>query len=314
MLISRRSRPRSEIHINAAAPSGLPTFFLSHGAGPWPWMGDNVFGLDHSHLRASIEQIPQEVGTTPAAVLVISGHWEADEFTVQTNPRPPMLYDYGGFPEFTYRIRYPAPGSPAVAARVTALLGEAGVPVEADPDRGYSHGTFAPMHVAWPAAAVPVLELSIKSSYDVGEHLAVGRALAPLRHEGVLIIGSGSSFHNLRPIDPRLAARTARQWDDWLTAAVTGAPEQRSALLQQWRRAPGAGLAHPREDHLLPLMVAAAAAETEPAYRTYHEDSFGGVAVSGYRFGGPHAVPLDYAPQWTRIAAERSERARTRHR
>ena len=273
--------------MHATPPLELPTYFLSHGAGPWPWMGDNVFGLDHSHLRTSIEQIPQEVGTAPTTVLVISGEWEADEFTVQTNPHPPMLYDYGGFPEFTYRIRYPAAGSPAVAARITTLLGEAGIRVDADPHRGYSHGTFSPMHIAWPDADLPVLELSIKASYDVDEHLAVGRALAPLRREGVLIIGSGSSYHNLRPTDPHLAARASRQWDDWLTAAVTGAPEQRSGLLQQWHRAPAARVAHPREDHLLPLMVVAGAAGTEPGHRTYHEDSFGGVAVSGYRFGNP---------------------------
>ncbi len=174
----------------------LPTYFISHGGGPWPWIKDLLPG-DASILEASLQDMPGQVGTTPRAVLVVSGHWEAPEFTVQTHPNPPMFYDYGGFPEFTYHIQYPAPGSPEVAARVGQLLEATGIPVRADGARGFDHGVFAPLYVMYPNAEVPVLQLSLKRGYDPSTHLAVGRALAPLRDEGVLIVGSGLSYHNL---------------------------------------------------------------------------------------------------------------------
>ena len=137
-------------------PNRLPTYFISHGGGLWPWIKDQM-PWDMSVLEASLQSMPAEIGLTPKAVLVISGHWEATEFTVQTNPQPPMVYDYGGFPEFTYHITYPAPGSPEVAARTEQLLSGAGIPVRRDPNRGFDHGVFAPLVVAWPDADVPVL-------------------------------------------------------------------------------------------------------------------------------------------------------------
>src|SRR5690606_28991342 len=124
----------------------------------------------------------------------------------------------GGFPEHTYSIHYDAPGSPAVARRVLELLREAGMPAHLDAERGYDHGTFVPLYAMYPEADIPVLQLSLCSGYDPGFHLAVGQALAPLRKEGVLIIGSGLSWHNLRQMGP--AAREAsRAFDDWLTQA-----------------------------------------------------------------------------------------------
>lgn len=174
----------------------MPTYFLSHGGGPWPWlagpMRDNM-----AELEKSLQRLPHELPAAPTAILMISGHWEAPTFTVQTNPNPPMVYDYGGFPEHTYRITYPAPGSPALAARVVELLRAAAISVAEDPARGYDHGMFAPLAVAWPDADVPVVQLSMQRGYDPEAHLAVGRALAPLRDEGVLILGSGLSYHNL---------------------------------------------------------------------------------------------------------------------
>jgi aromatic ring-opening dioxygenase catalytic subunit (LigB family) len=219
-------------------------------------------------------------------VLVISGHWEAPEFTVQTHPHPGMVYDYGGFPEFTYRIQYPAPGSPEVAERVTELLDAADIPVRRDPQRGYDHGTFAPLYVMWPHADVPIVQLSLRSGYDPAAHLAAGRALAPLRDEGVLILGSGFSFHNLRLFGGGALAQS-QEFDAWLTAAATDDDaERRVASLLDWERAPHARLAHPAEDHLVPLMVAVGAAEREAGVRVYHEPAFGGaIASSSYRFG-----------------------------
>ena len=263
----------------------LPTYFISHGGGPWPWIKDQM-PFDMSILERSLQAMPVEIATTPKAVLVVSGHWETPEFTVQSNPHPPMVYDYGGFPEFTYSIQYPAPGSPEVAARVEELLQGAGIPVREDADRGYDHGVFAPLYVMWPDADVSVLQLSIKHGYDPDDHLAVGRALAPLRDEGVLIVGSGLSFHNLGLIGPG-ARIPSREFDEWLTATVVqDDPAARTEGLRHWDEAPSARIVHPAEDHLIPLMVAVGAAEDEAAVRTYHESDWaGGVSASSYRFG-----------------------------
>ena len=263
----------------------LPTYFISHGGGPWPWMKEQMGGA-YDQLEASLARMPAEIGVTPRAVLMVSAHWEAPRFTVQTHPNPPMLYDYGGFPEFTYHVQYAAPGAPAVAARVRALLAGAGIDSAEDPARGFDHGMFAPMAVIWPQADVPVVQLSLRQGLDPAEHLALGRALAPLRDEGILVVGSGLSYHNLRAFGPAARAPSAA-FDAWLgeTLALADA-SARSAALAAWERAPAARLAHPREEHLLPLMVALGAAEGEAATRVYHErDFFGGITVSSWRLG-----------------------------
>jgi len=263
----------------------LPTYFISHGGGPWPWMKEQMGGA-YDRLEAALAGMPADIGRTPRAVLLVSAHWEAPRFTVQTSPAPGMLYDYGGFPDFTYHINYPAPGAPDVAVRVRELLERAGIASGEDAARGFDHGMFAPMAVIYPRADVPVLQLSLKTGLAPAEHLALGRALAPLRDEGVLIVGSGLSYHNLRAFGPAAKAPSAA-FDAWLesTLAIADAAT-RSATLAAWERAPAARLAHPREEHLLPMMVALGAAEDEVATRVYHErDFFGGITVSSYRLG-----------------------------
>lgn len=262
----------------------LPTYFISHGGGPWPWL-DGPFRRQFDHLDASLKDIVREVGDKPRAVLVVTGHWEEDRFTVQSSPAPGMIYDYGGFPEHTYRIQYKAPGDPGVARRVKELLEQAGIAAAEDPQRGFDHGTFTPLYSMYPEADVPVVQLSIKRGYDPEEHLAVGRALAPLRDEGVLIVGSGLSYHNLRAFGA--AARAPSEaFDGWLHAAMNAEPQARSQQLREWSKAPAARIAHPQEDHFIPLLVAAGAAEDEAAHRVYHEQGFmGGVTASSYRFG-----------------------------
>ena len=177
----------------------LPTYFISHGGGPWPYMKAEMGGA-YDRLEASLQQMPKQIGTTPKAVLMISGHWEEREFTVMATKQPPMIYDYSGFPEHTYHVRYAAPGSPATAERVRGLLEGAGIAVRVDTERGFDHGTFSPLAVIYPDADVPVLQLSLKVGYDPAQHIFAGRALAPLRDEGVLIVGSGLSYHNLRAV------------------------------------------------------------------------------------------------------------------
>jgi len=263
----------------------LPTYFISHGGGPWPWLTAEMPGV-YDKLAASLRATARELGATPRAVLAVSGHWEEDEFTVMSGAEPPMVYDYSGFPAHTYRVEYPAPGSPEVARRVVELLSRAGITAREDASRGFDHGVFAPLYVAYPEADVPVVQLSIRRGYDPEAHLAAGRALAPLREEGILVLGSGLSYHNLRQFGPGARA-ASKEFDDWLTEAVcASAGEERNQKLRRWSEAPSARAAHPREDHLIPLLVAAGAAERETGGRVYHEDSFfGGISVSSYRFG-----------------------------
>ena len=261
----------------------LPTYFISHGGGPWPWLRQEMPGYEN--LEASLQAIPQEIGMIPKAILVISGHWEEQNFTVMSSAAPPMIYDYFGFPEHTYHIKYSAPGSPSVASRVQELIQQAGFQIHSDPLRGFDHGVFAPLFVAYPEANVPILQLSLRADYDPAAHLAVGRAIAPLRKEGVLIIGSGLSYHNLGRLG--VAGKIpSHQFDEWLTKVIQSSPESRNLSLLNWSQAPSARIAHPREDHLVPLFVAVGAAELEGGGRIYHEDAFfGGVAVSSFRFG-----------------------------
>jgi aromatic ring-opening dioxygenase catalytic subunit (LigB family) len=261
----------------------LPTYFISHGGGPWPWMPEMAPAMQI--LAASLSDIPRQLGQTPKAVLMVTAHWEARAFTLGSSPTPGMVYDYGGFPPHTYEVVYPAPGAPALAQRVQGLLEEAGLPVAMDAQRGYDHGTFVPLAVMFPDADVPVLQMSLRTGLDPAQHLALGRALAPLRDEGVLIVGSGLSYHNLRAFG-RAGQAPSQAFDAWLQAALAGNPAERTQHLLEWERAPAARLCHPREEHLLPLMVAVGAAEADTAACVYHEDAiFGGVTASSFRFG-----------------------------
>ncbi|MBU1361924.1 MAG: dioxygenase [Gammaproteobacteria bacterium] len=262
----------------------LPTYFISHGGGPWPWMKKEM-GPVYDRLEASLVDMPRQVGRPPRAVLMISAHWEAPAFTAMANPRPPMIYDYGGFPEHTYHVRYEAPGAPELARRVADLVASAGLPSDIDAERGFDHGLFSPMAAIYPKADVPVLQLSLRTGLDPAEHIALGRALAPLRNEDVLIVGSGLSYHNLRNFGPN-AREPSRAFDAWLQDTVLDASAERVERLLQWSSAPAARIAHPREEHLLPLMVAVGAAGDAAGERIYHEDDFmGGIAVSSFRFG-----------------------------
>jgi aromatic ring-opening dioxygenase catalytic subunit (LigB family) len=244
------------------------------------------FGAAFNQLEESLKDIPRQIGVNPKAILVISGHWEEDAFTVMASPRPPMVYDYSGFPEHTYHVKYSAPGSPELAKRVQSLIAQAGFDARLDLERGFDHGTFAPLVVMYPKADVPIIQLSLRNGYDPEEHLKIGRALAPLRDEGVLIVGSGLTYHNLRRFDASAKA-ISKGFDDWLyESMMASTPNERSNRLKQWEQAPFARLAHPQEDHLIPLMVAVGAAESEKATRVYFESDFmGGITVSSYRLG-----------------------------
>ena len=260
-----------------------PTFFISHGGGPWPWLPDMRRML--GNLEASLAGIPQQLPEVPRAILMISGHWEGPDFAVMASPAPPMVYDYSNFPAFTYEIKYGAPGAPELARRTRELIAGAGLPTHLDTARGFDHGVFAPMAVIYPDAAMPAYQVSLKSGYDPEMHLALGRALRPLRDEGVVIVGSGLSYHNLRRMGEP-GREPSAVFDAWLDAALNSDPASRTAQLKQWDKAPAARICHPEEDHLIPLMAAIGAAETETATRIYHDSNvYGGITASSYRFG-----------------------------
>jgi aromatic ring-opening dioxygenase catalytic subunit (LigB family) len=264
----------------------LPTYFLSHGGGPWPYM-DGGMRRRFDKLEASLLSLRREWGDAAKAVLVISGHWETEEFAVSSAAHPGMVFDYYGFPEHLYRIKYDAPGSPDLAIRLCATLQAGGFACESDGERGFDHGTFSLMKPIYPDGEMPIVQLSVKQDLDPHAHLSVGRLLAPLRDEGVVIIGSGSSFHNLGLRGPA-AIEPSRRFDDWLQETLLQSPTvERRRRVANWTAAPDARIAHPSEDHLIPLMVALGAAEEEPATLVYHEPDFlGGWTLSSFRFGG----------------------------
>ncbi len=263
-----------------------PVIFVPHGGGPWPFvdLGDFIPRRDIEVMRRYFAELPHALPAAPKALLVVSAHWEESVPTVMTSPAPPILYDYGGFPPESYTIEWPAPGDPALAARVMKLLADAGIATGGDARRGFDHGTFIPFKVSWPAAEVPTIQLSLKAGLDPAEHLAIGRALAPLRDEGVLILGSGMSYHNLRRFGSPAAEHASAEFDAWLQKAATADRETRAKLLRDWQAAPSARQAHPREEHLLPLMVVTGAAGDDRGRATFSE-VWAHCRISAFQFG-----------------------------
>ncbi len=262
----------------------LPTLFIPHGGGPCFFMDPPA---DDPHLwdglAAYLRGIDGSLGVRPKAVLVISGHWENPLPTLNVAVKPGLLFDYYGFPEHTYRLKYPAAGAPELAERVRRLLEAAGFQSDVESKRGLDHGVFVPFLLIYPKADVPILQLSLQASLDPALHLAMGRALAPLRDQGVLIVGSGMSYHNLADMFSGRGAQTSAAFDAWLGSAVQD-PATREQQLEKWREAPGGAASHPREEHLLPLMVAAGAAAGERGVRSFGE-SIRGNRISGFQFG-----------------------------
>jgi aromatic ring-opening dioxygenase catalytic subunit (LigB family) len=242
-----------------AHPAVQPALFIPHGGGPCFFMPDPAGTW--TTMAAFLRGLPASLPARPRAILIVSGHWETTGFGLTASPRPPLIFDYYGFPPETYRLEYPVEGSPSLARAAADLLAGAGLVAELDATRGLDHGVFVPLKVAFPAADIPVVEMSVDRSLDPALHLAAGRALAPLRRDGVLILGSGMSYHNMRGYgDPRSTAPST-QFDAWLTDAVGLAPAARAKKLAEWSEAPAGRLSHPREEHLIPLMVAAGASD-----------------------------------------------------
>ena len=254
----------------------LPSLFLSHGA--------PTLSLDPGETGAFWQRLAGEL-PRPQAVLCVSAHWMTEEPAASAPRRNDTIHDFYGFPAPLYQIRYPAPGAPALAERVTALLREAGVPSAIDRERGLDHGAWVPLRLMYPEANIATIQLSIQPHRDAVWHHRLGAALAPLRSEGVLVLASGGAVHNLRGL--ARAGGPAPDWavafDDWLAAAVA---EGREAELLDWtRRAPHAREAQPTPDHFLPLFVAlGAAGKGARGERIHHGFTLGSLSMAAFRF------------------------------
>jgi aromatic ring-opening dioxygenase catalytic subunit (LigB family) len=265
-----------------------PTLYIPHGGGPcffMDWNPPDLWKPMEAYLRGLAASLPER----PRAILVISAHWETEGFRISDGGNPDLIYDYYGFPPHTYQLKYPAPGDPALAETVRARLVAAGFAAEGEPDRGYDHGVFIPFLCIFPEADIPILQLSLDRRLDPELHLKAGAALAGLRDEGVLIVGSGMSFHNMGAFrDPGLLARRrhdAVAFDDWLRRTVeTKTGETRNQAIVGWTKAPGAAFCHPPggEEHLLPFMVAAGAGQGDAGQIDFSDVN---MHVSGCRFG-----------------------------
>jgi aromatic ring-opening dioxygenase catalytic subunit (LigB family) len=265
-----------------------PALFIPHGGGPCFFMDWNPPDT-WTRLRAFLEGLPAMLPEQPRALLVISAHWEAPQFTVQRQAAPPLLFDYHGFPPHTYALAWPAPGAPDLADDVARRLVAAGLPCGFDMRRGFDHGVFVPLLLAFPAADLPCVQLSLRADLDPQVHLTAGRALAPLRDEGVLIVGSGNTYHNMsmlmRAMSGRAMPMQGLDFDAWLSEAVIHPDAaERERRLSGWAHAPGAREAAPREEHLIPLHVAAGAAGLDRGEKVFEDRTLGAIQ-SAFRFG-----------------------------
>jgi 4,5-DOPA dioxygenase extradiol len=283
-----------------------PAIFVNHGGGPMPLLGRQPNLVQHmKDVVATI--LPTE---KPKNIVVISAHWESDPIRITSASHPAMLYDYYGFPPETYQYQYPAPGNPLLATKIQSLLTEHGLKSELDDQRGYDHGVFIPLMIMYPEANIPVVCVSLHSSLDPKVHMQMGQALQPLRDEGTLILGSGYTFHNLPAFfNPSHTTYGASdQFNNWLKKTLTGdlhkgsdgrtSMKDRLQELEKWSQAPGARVAHPREEHLIPLLVTAGTATATSSIPTPIEAEVDDVpelifnvpvqkgdhAVSGYLF------------------------------
>ena len=266
----------------------MPAFYIPHGGGPWHVM-DDAFGdpVGYVQLKKYLVNLGQKYSQKIKAILVISAHWEEDLPTVHFGSNPPLLYDYYSFPESTYHLDWHAHGNPELAEQIENLIKASGFATKREFKRGFDHGTFVPLMIAFPEPEIPVVQLSLVKTLDPETHINLGRALEPLRNEGVLIVGSGMSYHNMRGFisGGTSAIENSEKFDNWLSKTIlnTNINERYSALIN-WQKAPAAMECHPRSEHLVPLFVIAGVAGDDTGLIDY-TGTLTGVKISGYKFG-----------------------------
>ncbi|RYY74844.1 MAG: dioxygenase [Gammaproteobacteria bacterium] len=233
----------------------MSVLFVPHGGGPMPLLGDENHRALTQFMRTVGGELPK-----PKAIVVITAHWEENVATISSSPAPGMFYDYHGFPQEAYEFKYSAPGNPELAENIMRLLQADGIKCKLDSARDFDHGTFVPLMLMYPAADIPVVQISLLNNLDPAAHIALGKALAPLCSQGVLILGSGMSFHNMRAFFTSSPSTRDKSeyFDNWLTETLTNTAltaDEQQVRLVNWQSAPEARFCHPREEHLLPLLV-----------------------------------------------------------
>ena len=258
--------------------SRWPALFVSHGSPTLP--------LERGEAVDFLRQLGRSLGR-PEAILAVSAHWDTARPAVSSVEEPETIYDFYGFPEELYRLRYPAPGAPGMAKRAASLLADAGMQPQVDPQRGLDHGAWTSLMLMYPQADIPVTQLSIQSRLGPAHHVRLGEALRPLREEGVLIFASGGATHNLRELRHQRGNPEPQPWvvefNEWLAGAVLS---QRTDDLVNYReRAPHAVRNHPTDEHLIPLFVAlGAGGPGADAQRLHSSISSGVISMDAYRF------------------------------
>ena len=259
----------------------MPVLYIPHGGGPLPLLGEPSHQALATFLGGVGGQLP-----VPKVILVVSAHWEMPMPSITAGAQPELIYDYYGFPEESYSIAYPAPGEPVLAQQIHGLLQQGGFKPSLTDRRGFDHGLFVPLKLMYPAADIPCLQLSLLQGLNPARHIQLGQAVAALRQQGVLVLGSGMSFHNMRAFYDRSDSpqgRDAAAFEHWLveTCCDPGLDAaQRRNRLEHWEQAPGARYCHPREEHLIPLHVCYGAAG-EAAAKVVFRDQVLGKSVLG---------------------------------
>jgi len=258
--------------------------FIPHGGGPLLLLNEPGHAAMSRFLRAFPDTI-----TRPAAIIVISAHWEEPVISITAAASPTLLFDYSGFPAETYEYEYPAPGHPELAGHVQGLLQADGIEARLDHQRGFDHGMFVPLMMMYPEADIPCIQVSLSTSLDAAEHVRIGQALGGLKSEDLLILGSGFSFHNMQALmskRDKVVDQRNQEFETWLaqTCSDPGMSEaEREARLVGWELAPHARYCHPREEHLLPLQVCYGIGQS--AATTVFQEPVAGYIASAYQWG-----------------------------
>ncbi|ODN01644.1 Extradiol ring-cleavage dioxygenase [Orchesella cincta] len=265
----------------------IPCAYVPHGGGPLPILGDK----DHVEM---VNWLKKFVGTyltgdkKPTSCLIISAHWEEKQATVQSGATTKLYYDYYGFPKESYNLKYTLPGATELSKRVGQLLESANIRYKVDNDRGYDHGVFIPMKILFPDGDIPTIQLSLVSGLDPKTHIKLGEALAPLRDEGVFVLGSGMSYHNMRGFNNGQSNKDSDPFHEYLRSSLVNSKNYKDkvAALDNWAKAPKARECHPREEHLMPLHVILGAAKHEGnvEVKEVFYDNVAGVKCAGYIF------------------------------
>jgi 4,5-DOPA dioxygenase extradiol len=256
-----------------------PVLYFPHGGGPLPLLGN----VGHEKMIRFLQRMVPLLGR-PDAILVVSAHWEELKPMVTSGKKPSLIYDYYGFPEEAYQIEYPVSGDPVLAEKLVSLIEAADQTAWRHSQRGFDHGLYIPLKIMYPSASIPCIQLSLISSLDSDDHIQLGKALANLRHENILVMGSGFSFHNLRAFGSGNALVHDSQnerFQEWLIETCTGemSENEREKRLIAWESAPFARYCHPREEHLLPLHVCYGMTQSK-AKQVFYDEIMGKKAVA----------------------------------